>query len=834
VRAFLSAVLVFFAISGSGVWVSAQDTTPPTVLSTIPANGAVNVSVNLAAVSLTFSEPMQGSHSIMVDFDIWVPPPGWEGGTWSPDMRTLTISRNPSIALPVGVTIQFTLDLLRDVAGNPLGTYTFFFLVGTGVDNPPSVTSTNPANGATGVSRDLPSVSITFSEPMNPMALNVSSNFPSFSASYSDYNRVLTFTRNDLQTRLAPATVYTIIVNPQGGTPMTDTQGNPLPTTTFSFTTAEEYDFHFLKVSANPAKGFHWPYYLCVPFGLSPRTVLLVEPNNTGTTSDDLNFHDTAARNILVWRSTFAIAHDLPLLVPTFPRPANPGWVYTHALDRYSLTTTAFVGGYSIERIDLQLIAMINDAREKLTAMGHAVDKRVFMHGFSASGAFTSRFSLLHPEVIKAAAPGSPGGWPIAPVPSWNIPSYGTTLLRYPVGIADAQALSGKPVNTETHRGLPLYIYVGDVDQNDALDLREFPSNEYNAICSLLTCGNAWIADRWPIAEQMYDSVNAEAQFAVYPRVAHTITEQMFTDVGDFFNQHRYPIVPRSLEGHADYNGDGKSDLAIYRGAWGAWYIQPSGGGTVLATGWGGDPSDIPVLGDFDGDGRADIAIYRQANGAWWIIPSSTGTPYGVGFGGGPTDIPVPGDYDGDGKTDLAIYRQAWGAWFIQPSGGGAVMATGWGGDPSDIPVPADYDGDGKTDLAVYRQNNGAWWIKPSSTGVSYGLGFGGGTTDIPIPGDYDGDGKADIGIYRKSGGAWYIQPSARGSVIAQGWGGDPSDIPVPGDYDGDGKTDIAVYRQSNGAWWIIPSTIGTPYGVGFGGEATDIPIAPNLASVLY
>jgi peptidoglycan/xylan/chitin deacetylase (PgdA/CDA1 family) len=124
-----------------------------------------------------------------------------------------------------------------------------------------------------------------------------------------------------------------------------------------------------------------------------------------------------------------------------------------------------------------------------------------------------------------------------------------------------------------------------------------------------------------------------------------------------------------------------------------------------------------PRTGDYNGDGRTDLAVWRPANGTWYVRGIAT-TQWG-----GNGDVPVPGDYNGDGRTDLAVWRPANGTWYIR-----GIATTQWGGN-GDVPVPGDYNGDGRTDLAVWRPANGTWYVRGIAT-TQWG-----GNGDVPVPG---------------------------------------------------------------------------------------------------
>ena len=284
-----------------------------------------------------------------------------------------------------------------------------------------------------------------------------------------------------------------------------------------------------LTIAAQPLKGFYWPYYLGIP-GSTSRVAesgqaiyLLVIPNNTGYPSDNQSVHEEAARKTVERRLGFARSLKVILLVPALPRPLKHEEIYTHALDRGAMTTDVT----EIKRLDLQLIAMIKDAREKLLLRGIKTKEKVLMLGFSASGMFVNRFTILHPELVQAAAIGAPGGWPTAPVREFQ-----GVDLKYPIGVYEIEQLVHKEFDIEVFRLVPMYFYIGEEDTNDCVPPVDRMREEQRLM--YMDMGTKPI-ERWPVAESIYRYVGCNSQFVSYPGVGHVITREMLRDIKAFF-----------------------------------------------------------------------------------------------------------------------------------------------------------------------------------------------------------------------------------------------------------------------------------------------------------
>ena len=270
---------------------------------------------------------------------------------------------------------------------------------------------------------------------------------------------------------------------------------------------------HFAADSAN---GYHADFYLYV----SPdakraaregkEVTILVQPNNSGISSDDSEVHRKDAWWTGFERRKIADELGVILLVPAFIRPGEDWHIYTHALDRDSLTTERA----DLARIDLQLIAMIDHARAELAKDDIQTDEKILIQGFSASGMFANRFTILHPDRVKAATIGSPGGWLLAPIADFNGES-----LPYPAGIADLESLTGVPFDSVAYYSIPQLIYMGSIDDNDSLDFTDGWDKE--AAQQVDRLFGADPLSRWEDAESIYHESGANAQFLLIDGVGH-------------------------------------------------------------------------------------------------------------------------------------------------------------------------------------------------------------------------------------------------------------------------------------------------------------------------
>jgi hypothetical protein len=198
-----------------------------------------------------------------------------------------------------------------------------------------------------------------------------------------------------------------------------------------------------------------------------------------------------------------------------------------------------------------------------------------------------------------------------------------------------------------------------------------------------------------------------------------------------------------------DYNGDGTSDLAVFRAASGLWAVR---GMTRIYFGGSGDRA---APGDYDGDRTTEVAVFRAVSGLW-AVRGLTRVYFGA-----LSDQPVAGDYTGDGSRKIGIFRDSSGLWALRD------LSRIYFGTGADTVAPGDYDGDGTWGAGIFRAAASLWAIR-GETRVYFGSGGG-----WAVPADYDGDFTDDIGIFVNSGGLWAV----RG--ISRIYFGGAGDVPV-------------------------------------------------------
>ncbi len=282
-----------------------------------------------------------------------------------------------------------------------------------------------------------------------------------------------------------------------------------------------------------------------------------------------------------------------------------------------------------------------------------------------------------------------------------------------------------------------------------------------------------------------------------------------------------------------DFDGDGRSDVAMYSSGEGRWGILLSGARyEVCRMEESGGQNRRGIPGDYDGDSVTDLAVYEAGSGefddsGWWSVWPSADPSFPLSLQlGGAGYVPVPVDFDGDGLTDFVAFRALDGCWVAMGAATELQIYKMWLGGAEDAAFPADYDGDNKADPMVYDRFTGEWLGLLSGSGYRAFGGYWGGSGLVAIPADYDGDGRADPALYDSASGVWsFLLSNGATGPIGQSylWAtdvfGEAGGMPVASDFDGDGKADPAVYNPVTTIWQAFFSSQGyAMFSCAFGG----------------
>jgi hypothetical protein len=241
-----------------------------------------------------------------------------------------------------------------------------------------------------------------------------------------------------------------------------------------------------------------------------------------------------------------------------------------------------------------------------------------------------------------------------------------------------------------------------------------------------------------------------------------------------------------------DFNGDGRPDLAV----------TDEGGNTVSVLlnttparaaaasfaaqqtfAVGNNPFAI-VAADFNGDGRPDLAVINNAGGTVSVLMNTTAagaatasfaTQQVFAVGASPRDV-VAADFNGDGRPDLAVTNQVSNtvSVLLDTTAAGAATPSfaaqqtfAVGSNPYGMTV-ADLDGDGRPDLAVatFSSNAVSVLVNTTSAGgtsVSFTAQqtFAAGSGSLyAATGAFTGDGRPDLAVTSQVGNDVSVLPN--------------------------------------------------------------------------
>jgi hypothetical protein len=275
----------------------------------------------------------------------------------------------------------------------------------------------------------------------------------------------------------------------------------------------------------------------------------------------------------------------------------------------------------------------------------------------------------------------------MVPVSTWK-----GTSLRYPVGVADIEAISGKKFDAATFRNIPLQVYIGDDDGEDTLDYQDsYDTQDADLIKAVFGGPPAFM--RWPWVEAAYNSMQSSNQFVIFPGMTHQWPDWAY--IRDFFERNRTEPFPAPLPKPQPYRlyfphvasfGQWETEVALTN------TLEVSVQGQLQAFTAAGQgplesvPVRIPALG------RKEVTVgkaFVSAKDIAYLVFTSDS-----GFTTGYTRFSQPGN-----RVSLPTTGGAKQGWFpkMEKSGWTGLAFINIGDSPANITLTAEDDNGNKT-----------------------------------------------------------------------------------------------------------------------------------------
>jgi hypothetical protein len=291
------------------------------------------------------------------------------------------------------------------------------------------------------------------------------------------------------------------------------------------------------------------------------------------------------------------------------------------------------------------------------------------------------------------------------------------------------------------------------------------------------------------------------------------------------FSNSSTPTVGNSPFGvvAADFNGDGKMDLACVNGNDSTLTVltnNGSGGFVTSGTYAVGARPVAVAAADVNGDGKMDLICANQDGSSLSVLTNDgsggfvlSGTYNTVGH---PQSV-VAADVNGNGKVDLVSATYS-GQLMVFTNDGSGNFVIGYSynlGVNLYAVTTADVNGDGKIDLICEDSGNDTF-VFTNSGNVTFGLNatytVGNGHGWTMVAADFNGDGKVDLACVNASGNSVSVLTNnGSGSFVTSGTyavGTYPLSV-IAADVNGDGRLDL-VCPNSNGSTLTVLTNDGS------------------------